>query len=75
MPSGGFGNLIALPLQWHPRERANSVFVDDQLKPHSDQWAFLATVRRLTAADVDVLLEKADADHWWDHRCQAACRR
>jgi superfamily II DNA or RNA helicase len=62
MPSGGFGNLIALPLQWHARERSNSVFVDDQLNPHSDQWAFLATIRRMTTADVDMLLEKADAE-------------
>lgn len=31
MPSGGFGNWIALPLQRHPREQSNSVFVDDKL--------------------------------------------
>ncbi|HSI48133.1 MAG TPA: DNA primase small subunit domain-containing protein [Ideonella sp.] len=28
MPKGGFGNLIALPLQKHPRESGCSVFVD-----------------------------------------------
>src|SRR5258708_4905734 len=37
MPSGGFGNLIALPLQRHARENGNSVFVDDDLRPHEDQ--------------------------------------
>ena len=33
MPKGGFGNLIALPLQHGPREDGNSVFVDDLLRP------------------------------------------
>jgi hypothetical protein len=38
MPSGGFGNLIALPLQRSARENGNSVFVDDGLRPLDDQW-------------------------------------
>ncbi|WP_323902414.1 TOTE conflict system archaeo-eukaryotic primase domain-containing protein [Aeromonas caviae] len=33
MPKGGFGNLIALPLQKGPRERGCSVFVDTDLRP------------------------------------------
>lgn len=41
MPKGGFGNLIALPLQKAARERDCSVFVDEQLQPHPDQWDFL----------------------------------
>src|SRR5262252_3279291 len=32
MPSGGFGNLIALPLQRRARENENSVFVDEDLR-------------------------------------------
>lgn len=28
LPEGGFGNLIALPLQRQPRYQGNSVFVD-----------------------------------------------
>ena len=44
MPSGGFGNLIALPLQRRARENGNSVFVDDKLEPHPDQWAFLSSL-------------------------------
>ena len=28
VPEGGFGNLIALPVQGEPRERGNSVFLD-----------------------------------------------
>jgi len=33
MPTGGFGNLIALPLQKIPRRADNSLFVDDHLVP------------------------------------------
>ena len=46
MPLGGFGNLIALPLQWRARQVANSVFVDESLTPYADQWAFLSTLAR-----------------------------
>ena len=46
MPLGGFGNLIALPLQWRARQVANSVFVDESLTPFGDQWAFLSTLKR-----------------------------
>lgn len=41
MPLGGFGNLIALPLQRRARDAGNSVFVDESLRPYDDQWAFL----------------------------------
>ena len=44
MPSGGFGNLIALPLQRRARESGNSVFIDGKLEPLPDQWAFLSTL-------------------------------
>ena len=47
LPLGGFGNLIALPLQRAARTHGNSVFVDDQLKPYDDQWAFLSALPRL----------------------------
>jgi hypothetical protein len=45
LPKGGFGNLIALPLQKLPRELGRSVFVDDALQPFPNQWAFLTSVR------------------------------
>src|SRR5439155_7209393 len=35
MPLGGFGNLIALPLQQRARRRANSVFIDPDLRVDS----------------------------------------
>lgn len=45
MPQGGFGNLIALPLQKQPRESGYSVFVDVDLIPHDDQWSFLDAIK------------------------------
>lgn len=50
MPVGGFGNLIALPLQRRAREHGNSVFIDKDLRPYDDQWAFLAAMPRLSAS-------------------------
>jgi superfamily II DNA or RNA helicase len=61
MPAGGFGNLIALPLQNGPRQDGNSVFVDDELRPYDDQWAFLSNVRRMSRAEVENLVEQASA--------------
>jgi superfamily II DNA or RNA helicase len=59
MPAGGFGNLIALPLQNGPRRDGNSVFVDDQLQPYADQWAYLSSLRRMARHEVVTLVERA----------------
>ncbi len=61
LPKGGFGNLIALPLQKRPRENGNSVFLDRQLEPGPDQWAFLSTVRKISRADVESLVRTAES--------------
>jgi superfamily II DNA or RNA helicase/very-short-patch-repair endonuclease len=60
LPQGGFGNLIALPLQKQPRERGNSVFLDDEFKPHSDQWAFLASVEKIGRSRIEQLVSDAE---------------
>lgn len=59
MPSGGFGNLIALPLQRQPREKGNSVFLDESFEPYVDQWTYLASIRRMTCPEVMILVEEA----------------
>lgn len=59
MPKGGFGNLIALPLQKGPRESGFSVFVDESLDPYPDQWGYLASVRPMSAADIEPTLLRA----------------
>ncbi len=61
LPNGGFGNLIALPLQKQPRESGNSVFVDEDLVPYPDQWAFLSTVRRINQSAVETIVRRAEA--------------
>jgi len=59
MPKGGFGNLIALPLQKAARERDCSVFVDEQLKSYPDQWAFLSSLDRMTFHDIEPVIFRA----------------
>lgn len=59
MPKGGFGNLIALPLQKEAREKGFSIFVDEALQPHPDQWAFLASVSPMSLADLESAIQNA----------------
>ncbi len=64
MPKGGFGNLIALPLQKRPREQGYSVFVDDNFEPYADQWAFLASLPTMAAASIEgVILHATGGVH------------
>ncbi|MDP3916116.1 MAG: DEAD/DEAH box helicase family protein [Bacteroidota bacterium] len=58
MPKGGFGNLIALPLQKVARKNGNSVFIDDRFQPYEDQWALLASIKKLTESDIEFLMSK-----------------
>ena len=59
LPKGGFGNLIALPLQWMPRQNGNSLFVDDDLRPYPDQWQLLLSIRRVGADQVEWIVNDA----------------
>lgn len=59
MPKGGFGNLIALPLQKKPRDQGHSVFVDANLHPFPDQWAFLASIRPMAPNDIEPTILRA----------------
>lgn len=52
LPNGGFGNLIALPLQGLARKKGNSVFVDESFRHYPDQWAYLFGVERMTPENV-----------------------
>lgn len=61
LPRGGFGNLIALPLQKLARQRGNTVFLDGTFTPYADQWAFLASARRISRARVEALVRDADS--------------
>jgi superfamily II DNA or RNA helicase len=59
IPKGGFGNLIALPLQKLPRANNNSVFVDREFRPYPDQWEFLASVKRMSPDAVEAVVVEA----------------
>ena len=58
MPKGSFGNLIALPLQKECRDRGTTTFLDVRtMKPIEDQWAYLSTIKRVSRAKVELVLE------------------
>lgn len=58
LPNGGFGNLIALPLQGLARKNGNSVFVDEAFVPYADQWSYLDSVQKVTLPDVEAILKQ-----------------
>ena len=62
LPTGGFGNLIALPLQRSARHHGNTEFLDQQLKPYPDQWRYLASIRKITPDQLAELTRDADGD-------------
>jgi superfamily II DNA or RNA helicase/very-short-patch-repair endonuclease len=60
LPKGGFGNLIALPLQKSARDSGNSVFLDELFKPLADQWSFLGGLARVQAKTVNRIVDDAE---------------
>ncbi|USE35231.1 DEAD/DEAH box helicase family protein [Endozoicomonas sp. SCSIO W0465] len=58
LPKGGFGNLIALPLQHQPRQQGGSVFVDAEYLPYPDQWQYLSQVIKVSPEKVAELVGK-----------------
>lgn len=59
LPNGGFGNLIALPLQYHPRQEGNTLFLNDKLEPFPDQWEFLASMVPIQVERVEEIAMEA----------------
>lgn len=59
IPRGGFGSLIALPLQKIPSEKGNTLFLDDNFQPYPDQWSYLASVKRVATSTVDNIISDA----------------
>jgi superfamily II DNA or RNA helicase len=60
LPEGGFGNLIAAPLQGRRRKDGLTVFLDlATLEPYEDQWAFLSTLDRLSPGDAARVARRA----------------
>lgn len=64
LPKGGFGNLIALPLQKQPRKRGFSVFVNDNYISYPDQWAFLMSIKPMRGSELgNAILRATDGRH------------
>jgi superfamily II DNA or RNA helicase len=60
LPEGGFGNLIAAPLQGRRRENGLTVFLDlATLEPCLDQWEFLSTMDRLSPGEAQRVARQA----------------
>jgi len=58
MPKGGFGNLIALPLQKEARNNGNSVFIDENFNEYSDQWQYLQSTQKYSLADIEKFIRE-----------------
>ncbi len=57
LPDGGFGNLVALPLQGQARKKSNSVFVDETFTAFDDQWGYLQDIGKVSGMQLDTLLQ------------------
>lgn len=60
IPKGGYGNLIALPLQGKAVKENHSVFVDENFVPFSDQWKYLSCVQKISLAEIKNISSKID---------------
>jgi len=60
LPQGGFGNLIALPLQKKARDLGNSIFVNEDLIAFEDQWVFLSSLRKITRQEAETIVHRAE---------------
>ena len=58
LPEGGFGNLVALPLQGKARREGNSVFVDKDFQPFPDQWGFLLDVKKINETAIEAIVQE-----------------
>jgi len=62
LPKGGFGNLIALPLQKEPRKKENTKFIDENQMPYPDQWSFLSQVKKYTGQEIEHFIRLLSPD-------------
>ncbi len=58
IPKGGFGNLIALPLQKYARQKNHSEFVDERFESYNDQWSFLSSIQKISEDRIENLIQK-----------------
>lgn len=58
LPEGGFGNLIALPLQKQAKMKGNSVFVDDSFQAIADQWKYISSIKKISEKNILQIVTK-----------------
>lgn len=63
MPNGGFGNLIALPLQGLARKNENSLFIDENFDAYKDQWEYLSSIKKISVEDMNRFMAKLKNSH------------
>src|SRR5699024_3918887 len=56
LPKKGLGNLIALPLQGNRVLEKKSLFLDERLRPHENQWGFLTTIPRYSKKTIETIV-------------------
>lgn len=61
LPEGGFGNLVALPMQGNAKRKGNSVFVDENFQTYPDQWGVLLHIDKIQDFFVDQILKEHSA--------------
>lgn len=61
LPKGGFGNLVALPLQGLAKHNGNSLFVDEDFVPYKHQWTLLASAQKLSDTEMSTILYQHDS--------------
>lgn len=59
LPQGGFGNLIALPLQQAARRNGHTMFVDADGEPYADQWHYLSRIERIPEHRLEPIISNA----------------
>ncbi len=62
IPRGGFGNLIALPLQKKARDKNHSVFLDRNFTPYPDQWTFLSGIEKIEKGFIEDFVQRAQSN-------------
>jgi len=59
LPQGGFGNLIALPLQHNAVKKGNCLFIDENFIPYNDQYACLTSIIPMEQKAVEDIVKDA----------------
>lgn len=60
LPTGGIGNLIAAPLYGKARKSGATLFLDlSTMEPHTDQFAYLSSLGRMTPSEVTRVARRA----------------